>query len=839
MMTIRKQRVHVLLVFLCTAAAGVPAAAGQTEKGASPRSKLLDEFLAGPMAGVNEIVFACRQLNYDGHWYANFGYYADSAERKAYRAMGRLCKLNIRTGEVTVLLDAPDGTVRDPQVYYDGKKIIFSYRKAGSDHFHLYEINADGTKLRQLTDGPYDDIEPTYMPDGTIIFPSSRCKRWVNCWLTQVAILHRCDADGGNIHPISSNNEQENTPWPLPDGRVLYMRWEYVDRSQVHYHHLWTTNPDGTGQMVYYGNFHPGTVMIDAKPIPGMQKIVAVFSPGHGRKEHDGQITIVTPKAGPDELASAQPVSKESNYRDPYPLSLDCFLVAQGTRLLVMNGRGQTAEIYRLPAELARAGVQCHEPRPLVPRARERVIPSRADPEQPSGRLVLTDVYNSRHMEGVKRGDIKKLLVLETLPMPIHYTGGMEPLSYGGTFTLERILGTVPVEADGSAYMEVPALRSLFFVALDANNNSVKRMQSFLTVMPGETTSCVGCHEQRTRTPVNRSAGVLAAVKGPPRKITPIPGVPDVFDFPRDIQPILDKYCLACHDYEPTERGGPRAGNVILSGDHGPLYSHSYYTLTLRRQFVDGRNQPKSSLPPRSIGSSASPLMKKFEGGHYNVRATAHDVDMIRYWIECGAPYPGTYAALGCGMIGGYTENKQDVSDRYWPETVAADEVIKSRCAGCHDKFLPLPLALSDNRNVPPWDGRPGYVARHLIFNLSRPDKSLILLAPLSRRAGGYGLCASKGKMPAESQAVFADVNDPGYQAIRALCVAGKNYLETIKRFDMPDFRPRPAYVREMKRFGIVPENLAADAPLDVYATDRAYWQSLWYKPDADTAAGK
>ena len=831
---------------LCGTLVGLVAPSAAGPKKAKP----LEHFLAGPMAGVDEIIFACRQLNYDPHWYANFGYYAENAERKAYRAMGRLCKLNIRTGQLTVLLDDPEGAVRDPQVHYEGEKIVFSYRKTGSQNYHLYEINADGTGLKQLTDGPYNDIEPTYMPDGSIIFCSNRCNRWVNCWLTQVAILYRCDADGNNIRPISANGEQENTPWPLPDGRVLYMRWEYVDRSQVHYHHLWTTNPDGTGQMVYYGNMHPGIVMIDAKHIPGTEKVVAVFSPGHGRKEHDGQITIVTPKVGPDEKSSARFVSKAKNYRDPYPFSEDCFLVAQGTRLLVMNGRGQTNEIYRLPAELVEAGVQCHEPRPLRPRPRERVIPPRVDLKQATGRLILTDIYHGRRMEGVKRGQIKKLLVLETLPMPIHYTGGMEPISYGGTFTLERILGTVPVEPDGSAYMEVPALRSLFFVALDENNYSVKRMQSFLTVMPGETTGCVGCHEQRTRTPLNRGRGTLEAARRPPSKITRIGGIPDVFDFPRDIQPILDRHCLSCHDYEASKESGPQAGGVILSGDHGPVYSHSYYTLTLRGQFADGRNQPKSNLAPRSIGTSASPLMKKFDGSHYNVKATPGELDMIRYWIESGAPYPGTYAALGCGMIGEYAENKQDQSDREWPSTITAAEAIKRRCAACHARFLPLPLALSDNRKVPPWQDQPGYVARHLVFNLTRPAKSLILLAPLSSQAGGYGLCKHRGEdaKPEQSVSIFADTDDPDYQKILALCVAGKEHLDEIKRFDMPDFRPRAAYVREMKRYGILPKDPAggghdqgrrrrpADAQIDVYATDRAYWRSLWYKPDPPEA---
>jgi len=806
----------------------VGGAEGAKSPGTPPR--LLKESFTGPMTGVDEIIFACRQLNYDPHWYANFGYYAENADRKAYRARGRLCKLNLRTAQVAVLLDDPEGTVRDPQVHYDGSKILFSYRKAGSENFHLYEINADGSGLRQLTDGPYDDIEPTYLPDGAIVFCSTRCKRWVGCWLTHVAILYRCDADGDNIRPISSNNEHENTPWPLPDGRVLYQRWEYVDRSQVHYHHLWTTNPDGTGQMVYYGNLHPGTVMIDAKPIGNTEKVVAVFSPGHGQREHNGEITIVTPKAGPDTKASARRVSRGANYRDPYPFSEDCFLVAQGPRLLVMNGRGETKEIYHLPPELVQAGVQCHEPRPLRPRPRERVIPTRVSLTETTGRLLLTDVYNGRQMEGVKRGEIKKLLVLETLPAPIHYSGGMEPISYGGTFIIERILGTVPIEPDGSAFMEVPAMRSLFFVALDENNNSVKRMQSFLMVSPGETTGCVGCHEQRTRTPVNRGRNTLQAARRPPSKITPISGIPEVFDFPRDIQPILNKHCVGCHGYEATPAvllreneaagGGPRAGGVILIGDRGPIYSHSYYNLTVQRQFADGRNLPKSNLPPRSIGTSVSPLMKKLDGSHYSVKAMPHEQDMVRYWIEAGAPYPGTYAALGSGMIGGYGENKQDISDRQWPSSIAAAEVVQRRCAHCHNKSLSLPRALSDGH------------LRHLVYNLTHPEKSLILLAPLSSEAGGYGLCRHRGK-PDESVTVFADTNDPDYQKILALCSAGKKHLEHIKRFDMPDFRPLPSYVREMKRYGILPKDLAADANIDVYVTDRAYWQSLWYKPDA------
>ena len=197
---------------------------------------LLGPLLSGSspgVIGVEEVIFAARQPGVGSHWYENFGHYAQDEQQKAYRALGRLCRLDLRSGRLTVLLDDADGSIRDPQVHYDGAKILFSYRPGGSDYFHLYEIGADGRDLRQLTSGPYDDIEPTYLPGGGIMFCSSRCKRWVNCWFTQVAVLYACDADGRNIHPLSANIEHDNAPWPLPDGRVIYTRWEYVDRSRV------------------------------------------------------------------------------------------------------------------------------------------------------------------------------------------------------------------------------------------------------------------------------------------------------------------------------------------------------------------------------------------------------------------------------------------------------------------------------------------------------------------------------------------------------------------------------------------------------------------------------
>ncbi len=279
---------------------------------------------------------------------------------------------------------------------------------------------------------------------------------------------------------------------------------------------------------------------------------------------------------------------------------------------MVLDGSGLQQEIFKLPAEDLERDLRLQRTATSACLAPEkRILPDRTDPKATTGRLVLSDIYHGRNMDGIPRGQIKKLLVLETLPMPVHFSGSMEPISYGGTFTLVRILGTVPVEPDGSAYMELPALRSLFFVALDEQDLSVKRMQSFLTVQPGETTGCVGCHEQRTQSARTLKDTVgYAAMRRPPSTIEPIAGVPEVLDFPRDIQPILDQLCVSCHGYEKTTAGGPRAGRVILTGDRGPIYSHSYYALTAANLFSDGRNQPRSNYAPRRLGSAASRLLQ-------------------------------------------------------------------------------------------------------------------------------------------------------------------------------------------------------------------------------------
>ena len=332
----------------------------------------------------------------------------------------------------------------------------------------------------------------------------------------------------------------------------------------------------------------------------------------------------------------------------------------------------------------------------------------------------------------------------------------------------------------------------------------------------------VRCHEPRVKSPHVQAA--LASLDRPASRIEPIAGVPDVLDFPRDVQPILDRHCVECHRPERYE------GRVDLTGDHTPLFAQSYWTIIQRGLVADGRNEPYGNRPPRTIGSSASRLMELVDGSHYDAKPSKREQTVLRLWIETSATYPGTYAALGSGM-----------------EPVALPvEVIGRRCGKCHGSEpntkprigtglyftfgksgppLPLVHELGDLKLI---RGTMGYFKfgrgrpPQSLCNLTRPDRSLLVRAPLSAEAGGLGLCRPE---------VFANIDDDDYQQILATIRSAAQRHADQKRFDMPGFRPNDHYLRQMQRFGALLKNDHRDAPIDFYAADQAYWKSFWYRP--------
>jgi hypothetical protein len=807
------------------------------------------------IGALPEIVFAERHPGRDpsNHYYANFGYACTDENEWLHGADGaRLCRLDPDSGKLTVLLDDPHGGIRDPQVSYDAQRVLFSYRKGGTHNYNLYEINTDGTGLRQITGGDWDDVEPCYLPDGGIAFCSSRCKRYVLCWIAPVAVMFRCNLDGTDMRMLSSGAVTENTPSVLPDGRILYTRWEYVNRDAVSFHHLWTMNPDGTAQNVYYGNQTPGQVFIDAQPVPQTRNTVFIDSGYHGSLEHAGKVMTVSEAGGPNSTKHLKCISPngQSGFRDPYPISPNAFLVARNNTILLMDDSGQTVKLYTGPQMV-------HEPRVLRPRPRQRIIPPQEDLSSNSGTLYIADVYRGRNMQGVKRGSIKKLLILEQLPKPVNYHGGgSTPIAHGGTWTLKRILGTVPVADDGSAYFKVPPLRSLYFALLDEHDRSVKQMRSFVTLRPGEQRGCIGCHENRTQATPSPRPRPTALRKGPSR-IEPIAGVPEIFGFPRDIQPIFDRHCVSCHSAEN------RDGGVVLTGNRGPTYSLAYYNLMLHHQITDGaghgwenlnnvNGRPIGNDTPYTMYSYASPLMNKITPDHHDVKLSPHEQTLIRLWIDTAAQYAGTYAAYGTGQIGAWWRNNQPIREMAdnWPTTSPAADAVERRCAACHGRMLPRfvtdQIPVDVYGDLEGWQRPTSRFSRHTLFDLTQPDKSLILMAPLARKAGGYAAGSPeppklieedrrKPPRPVSHPIIFASPDDHDYKKILAHLQAAQARLDEIKRFDMPGFKPRLEYVREMKRYGVLNASFdPANDPINVYAADQAYFRMFWHRPTSN-----
>jgi hypothetical protein len=281
----------------------------------------------------------------------------------------------------------------------------------------------------------------------------------------------------------------------------------------------------------------------------------------------------------------------------------------------------------------------------------------------------------------------------------------------------------------------------------------------------------------------------------------------------------------------------------LLTGDYNDWFTHSYAALFAARQISDSEGYNEDgNRPVRGFGSAASPLMGKIDGSHYDARLSPTEQRLVQLWIDTGATYPGTYAALRPGTPpSGHTRVDPGAPYRHTHGTVNTSSapnggesvaaILKRRCLTCHSEQMPMGSRILKKQrhrflNVPP-----DYCLN--LYNLSHPDKSVVLRAPLAKKAGGYGWCRDKqnGK-PAQPTTVFADRDDPDYQTILQAIEKAKVELNQVKRFDMADFRPTRHYVREMKRYGVLPPDLdPAKDPIDVYETDRAYWRSLWYSP--------
>ena len=577
----------------------------------------------------------------------------------------------------------PLGSVLSPDISYDGKKVLFSHckfypglrdepnkldksRVPEDAFYHIYEMNLDGTGLRRLTRGKYDDFDARYLPNGEIVFLSTRRGQHVQCSKATAAAsldganpdsyvrcgggperpvavytLHVMDANGGNLRPISAFEMFEWTPSVDHQGRILYARWDYVDRWNMPFMKLWSTMPDGTNAQAIYGNYsHNPHCVFEARAIPNSRKLIFTASGHHANT--GGSLVLLDYNLGADNPAAMTRLTPEvcfpetegwpkSYFVNPWPLAENHYLVAwsdlemigwpgppepvNATGIYLFDAFGNLNLLYRDPA------ISSMSPLPVRPRPRPPAVASEVawDGAQ-EGRMLLLDVYDG--LETIPRGTIKRLRLVG-VPVKTHPTMNYPQIGVTHDDPGKFVLGSVPVEEDGSAFFRVPSGVSIFFQALDAEGMAVQTMRSAAYVQPGQTYTCVGCHEPRNTSPANLSA---AALGREPSKIKLGPEGSWPLDFHALVQPVLETHCVGCH----KPGGKDPKFDLTAAKSYNALVNYGKPSL---REHVLARYLESRSIPGAGA-SHQSPLLKLLRAGHYDVKLPADAWERLAIWMD-------------------------------------------------------------------------------------------------------------------------------------------------------------------------------------------------------------
>ncbi len=578
----------------------------------------------------------------------------------------------------------PRGNYTTLALSHDAATVYFAFAERADEKpdyyspqrrsFHVFAMDADGSNLRQLTDGPDDDFDPCPLPDGELVFMSTRRGGFGRChnpWEPLPAYtLHRMDASGANVRTLSFHETNQWHPSVLHDGRIVYTRWDYVDRSAAHFHGLWTSNPDGSNPSILFGNY---TQKINAcyqpRAIPGSRRILFVAGAHHAAV--GGSLVIVDPArvrlnrdTGHDSLDAIEAVTPEvcfpeapgwpsSYFHSPWPLSEDCFLVSfsfdplpgmgskvesdTSTGLYYLDRFGNMELIYR------DEGISCMYPVPSAPRPLPAELPDSVNSALPDeGELVLSDVRKSL-MRLPEDRQIRELRIFQVLPKTETHVFDKPKIGYSRGESARMLLGSVPVEPDGSAYFRVPAKKPVYFQAVDESGRAVQSMRSVVYLQPGQRLSCVGCHEPPGTSPESRP---LMALGRPPSAIETGPEGSLPFSFTRLVQPVLDQHCVSCHDGSKASGKSPLA----LTGQPQGPFTQSYQNL---KPFVRWHEWGQDSITPiitrpGHLGADESPLTRILSDATHADAITLSDEDLRRLyvWLDGNAPFFGAYGEV-------------------------------------------------------------------------------------------------------------------------------------------------------------------------------------------------
>jgi len=578
----------------------------------------------------------------------------------------------------------PKGNYTTLALSYDARTAYFAFAERAETKpdfysaqrrcFHIYAVNVDGTNLRQLTYGRDDDFDPCPLPDGGIAFMSTRRGGFGRChnpWEPLPAYtLHRMDASGQNVRTLSFHETNEWHPAVLHDGRIVYSRWDYVDRSAANYHGLWISNPDGTNPSVLFGNY---TQRINAcfqpKAVPGSDKIAFIAGAHHA--DVGGALVLVDPDrhrldgaTGEDRFESVETLTPDvcfpeaagwpdTYFHSPWPLSENHFLVAFSPAPLPGMGPGVKDDNYTGLYYFDRFGnlellyqdpnFSCMYPIPLASRPAPPLVSSALNADLgDEGEFVLADVRQSLLPLPAARS-IRLLRIYQVLPKTTTHVANQPRLGYANAESARMMLGTVPVEADGSAYFRAPARKPLYFQAVDDEGHAVQTMRSVTYLQPGERRSCVGCHEAPGT--VSPRADDIQALRRRPSRIEPGPEGTRPLSYPLLVQPVLEEHCIRCHDGSAGERKSKSP--LVLTGEPAGTFSRSYESLKPYVRWYEwgGASIHEIGTRPGQSGADESGLLRILDDELHaeHVMLPPHDKLRLCIWLDANAPFYGTY----------------------------------------------------------------------------------------------------------------------------------------------------------------------------------------------------
>lgn len=721
---------------------------------------------------------------------------------------GGLYIYDLEKQELTKILPSDSGLILDASLHYDGQTILFSWKREMDGFFQLYTIETSGKNLKQITNHPSNNFNACWLPHEEIVFLSDRKPAFAYCWRTTTPILFKCKADGSLQTRLSANYLNDFTPSVMEDGRILYSRWEYVDRPAIPIQSLWSINPDGTNLSGVFGNrvLSPATFM-DARVIPGSGGKILCVMTAHNRHCH-GAIGIVDPNIGGNAQEAITNLTPDVNighvdkgdgnhisgpYVNPFPLDQEQYLVSKDGSI-ELRYYNDTTGLHLINAS-GENGFGYYSPQPVLKRQRERIIPSILPDEQILSQsedkewaeIQMIDVYNGLPDE-IRRGSIKKLAIIQEIEKPL----GIDPslrafgfqfpvVSAGATYTPKKVWGFAKVEEDGSARFRVPARKPLYFLPLDEKGMAVQRMRTFTHLMPGEKQGCVGCHADRNYVVNANQTFPLAMAREAEH-----PEVPEWseegFSYAREVQPILDNHCIGCHgrkepaagleltgdktdffnvSYENLVRKGTPAENFLMGGT-GDTFNQRY---TRWIPTYNGQEANILQIEPGEWGAKASLLAQVIETGHPNqngrsrVKLSDNEKLIVYLWMDLNVPYyrgsnSNYQANRGCRqqIPSGFNEAFKDMASR--------------RCAGCHVQ--------ENHEDVFSYPGQ-------FALRIDHPELNPVLMAPLSSEAGGSQKC---GKV------VFRDTSDEDYRKLISTFQQLAKDLEQRPRLDMLPVTP-------------------------------------------------